>query len=127
WTLAHRPWTLILLLFVLYGCSSAPKPGAASDGEPQESGRVTFVQWSDPHVFDAGAARQGKEIEEEQLDNWSALHWAVMQTNRLVTEDRRKIDFVVITGDFGLYNLVLPGIGNKGAEPCRRDPREGPG
>jgi hypothetical protein len=52
-------------------------------------------------------------IEEEKLDNWSALHWAVLQTNRLLTEDHLRIDFVILTGDFGLYNVKMPDLKNK--------------
>jgi hypothetical protein len=132
--LAHMRWPLIALLFVGYGCGPAPKPSTGSGREAPEKGRVTFVQWSDPHVFDAGAARQKEGIEEEPLDNWSALHWAVMQTNRLALEDHRKIDFAVITGDFGLYNVKmdLPDFKYEEAASahetnCRHDPREGPG
>ena len=88
------------------------------------------MQWADPHIFDAGASRKDKKfdngIEEERLDNWSALHWAVLQTNRLIQKDREPIDFVVITGDFGLYNVVLPAVGDYGAETCQRDDKEGP-
>src|SRR4029077_16805198 len=129
--LAHMRWPLIALLLVGYGCSPAPKPSTGSGREALENGRVTFVQWSDPHVFDAGAARKDnaldpKGIEEEQLDNWSALHWAVLQTNRLVRDNHRSVDFVVITGDFGLYNVVLPQAGNYRQEACRRDAKEGP-
>jgi len=105
--LAHTRWLLIALLSVVYGCGPASKPGAGSRGGLRGDGKVTFVQWSDPHLFDAGAARKEEGIEEEPLDNWSALHWAVMQTNRLVLEDQRKIDFVVITGDFALYNVKM--------------------
>ena len=127
--LVHKRCILVCLLFVLYGCGATThKPAGAEDG------RVTFVQWSDPHLFDAGAAREGKGIEEEQLDNWSALHWAVMQTNRLVLQEQRKIDFVVITGDFGLYNVTmdLPDLKGKDGKPikdknCGHDPKEGPG
>ncbi len=132
--LAHTRWLLIALLSVVYGCGPASKPGAGSRGGLRGDGKVTFVQWSDPHLFDAGAARKEEGIEEEPLDNWSALHWAVMQTNRLVLEDQRKIDFVVITGDFGLYNvkMELPDLRDKDGKPvkgtnCRHDPKEGPG
>lgn len=133
WGLVHKYWTLLPFFLILCGgCNTAPNSGAVSAGA--ENGRVTFVQWSDPHLFDAGAAREGKEIEEEQLDNWSALHWAVMQTNRLVLQEHRKIDFVVITGDFGLYNvkMELPTLKDNNGKPvpdknCQHDAREGPG
>ena len=59
-------------------------------------------------------------------------HWAVLQTNRLILEDHRNIDFVVLTGDFGLYNVKMPDLRNKSGTvkddgKCARDPREGPG
>lgn len=133
WSLVHKHWALVLLLFVLNGCGTADKPDTVPAAA--ENGHVTFVQWSDPHLFDAGAAREREGIEEEQLDNWSALHWAVMQTNRLVLEDHRKIDFVVISGDFGLYNVKIEdlpdfkyGAGTSTVETnCQHDAREGPG
>ena len=113
------------------GCGNHPqeKP-IGSSASLAETERLTFVQWSDPHVFDAGGSRKDQEtdkkgIEEEPLDNWSALHWAVLQTNRLVREGK-KIDFVAITGDFGLYNVILPIAGKYAVESCRRDAKEGP-
>jgi hypothetical protein len=110
----------------------------ANSPERDENAGITFVQWSDPHLFDGGATRRGQEIEEEKLDNWSALHWAVLQTNRLLNVDHLNIDFVVLTGDFGLYNVQMPksdskkgGSNKKGPiendGKCSRDPKEGPG
>jgi len=89
-------------VLIATGCN---KQKSGAPAEQHRAGHVTFVQWSDPHLFDAGAARKREEIEEEQLDNWSALHWAVLQTNHLAKE--RQIDFVVLTGDFGLYNVEM--------------------
>jgi hypothetical protein len=134
------PFGVSLLFFFLMtadGCgnrSSKPSPSPDRD----ENGAITFVQWSDPHLFDGGAARRDEGIEEEKLDNWSALHWAVLQTNRLLTVDHRNIDFVVLTGDFGLYNVEMPETDNKRGGnnkkgpierdgKCIRDPKEGPG
>jgi len=113
------------------GCSDrTAQPSTSTDKDGKAS--LNFVQWSDPHVFDAGAARRDEGIEEEKLDNWSALHWAVLQTNRLTLEEHRNIDFVVLTGDFGLYNVKMPDIKNKSGVikdggKCARDSREGPG
>jgi hypothetical protein len=108
--------------------SSGPSPLSTTD----ENAGLTFVQWSDPHLFDGGASRHHEGIEEEKLDNWSALHWAVLQTNRLLTEDHLNIDFVVITGDLGLYNVKMPDFRDKNGAiqddgSCVRDPTEGPG
>jgi hypothetical protein len=115
-----------------FGCSR--QQNSADTQVIPESGRITFIQWSDPHLFDAGAPREREGVEEERLDNWSALHWAVLQTNRFIVEDRREIDFIVLTGDLGLYNVKidLPDLQDaKGQvrhdQNCARDPREGPG
>ena len=121
----------VFFLMIAAGCGerrSRPSTSSERDGDAG----LTFVQWSDPHLFDGGASRRGEGIEEEKLDNWSALHWAVLQTNRLVMEDRRRIDFVVLTGDFGLYNVKMPDVKNKNGAieddgRCVRDPKEGPG
>jgi hypothetical protein len=116
---------------IAVGCGDrTAKLSTAPEGD--EDARLTFVQWSDPHVFDAGAARSREGIEEEKLDNWSALHWAVVQTNRLILLDHRNIDFVVLTGDFGLYNVKVPDLRDKTGKiksdgKCVRDSREGPG
>ncbi len=123
---------LVFLFFPLIasGCrDSSSRPDAL---EKDQNGVLTFVQWSDPHVFDAGASRRAEGIEEERADNWSALHWAVLQTNRLILLDHRNIDFVVLTGDFGLYNVKMPDLKDKNGKikddgKCVRDAREGPG
>jgi len=86
---------------------------------------------TDPHLFDAGGARQGEGVAEEALDNRAAFQWAILQTNRLVLAEHRTIDFVVITGDFGLENVDLPPIDNlPGARKCdcpkRTRGKEGP-
>jgi hypothetical protein len=74
---------------------------------------------TDPHLFDAGAARIAEGVAEEALDNRAAFDWAILETNRLVLTEHRTIDFVVITGDFGLENVILPPIDNlPGAKKC---------
>ena len=122
---------IFVLMMTVTGCSDRPANPSTSTEKGENAG-LNFVQWSDPHVFDAGATRSNKGIEEEKLDNWSALHWAILQTNRLILEDRRNIDFVVLTGDLGLYNVKMPDLKNKSGTikddgKCARDPREGPG
>src|ERR1700733_4146724 len=121
----------VFFLMIAAGCGERTS-GPPTSSERDENAGLTFVQWSDPHLFDGGASRRGEGIEEEKLDNWSALHWAVLQTNRLVIEDHRTIDFVVLTGDFGLYNVKMPDFKNKNGAieddgRCIRDPKEGPG
>ena len=121
----------VFFLTIAVGCGERTS-GPAASSETDENAGLTFVQWSDPHLFDGGASRRGAGIAEEKLDNWSALHWAVLQTNRLVVEDHRRIDFVVLTGDFGLYNVKMPDFKNKNGAieddgRCVRDPSEGPG
>ena len=122
-----------LLLLISIGCGH-PTPTPDPTSPSAENDHVTFVQWSDPHLFDAGASRVNSQVEEEGVDNMSSLHWAVLQTNRLVREDHQKIDFVVITGDFGLYNVTLNELGFPGKQgsteaqgTCTHDPKEGPG
>ncbi len=105
-TRTHR-YLLILLL-----CYSVGIPDGLAQDSLQfpfsSSKRVTFVQITDPHLFDAGGARHGEGIEEEALDNRTAFQWSVLETNRLLQSENRAIDFVVITGDFGLENVQLP-------------------
>jgi hypothetical protein len=66
------------------------------------------VQKTDPHIFDAGGARHGEGVTEKALDNRAAFNWAIRETNRLLLAERRPIDFVAITSDFGLENLNPP-------------------
>src|SRR5436305_10111810 len=120
----YTRWATLLLLLVL-GCRE--KVAEVHLGLPltaSQAHRISFVQWSDPHLFDAGANRHGEGVAEEQVDNWAAFHWAVLETNKLVLEEHRPIDFVVITGDFGLYNIELPALKENLHQPenCTRDP-----
>ena len=126
-----RLWLTVCPLVIAIGCSDRVAELSIS-AQRDDNANLTFVQWSDPHVFDAGAARKAEGIEEEKVDNWSALHWAVVQTNRLILLDHRNIDFVVLTGDFGLYNVKLQELKDKNGiiksdGKCVRDNREGPG
>src|SRR5258706_13430648 len=99
----------ILAILLGTGCSHPSEPVKNKfENSPAHTRHVTFVQWTDPHVFDAGKGRHAEGVREEELDNWAAFHWAVLETNRLVLTERRTIDFVVITGDFGLENVQLP-------------------
>jgi hypothetical protein len=72
------------------------------------TGRVRFVQLTNLHLFDAGHGQHGERVFEEALDNRSSLHWAVLEINQLVRTEPGSIDFVVITGDFGLENVTMP-------------------
>jgi hypothetical protein len=67
---------------------------------------------TDPDLFDAGRARHAEGIQEEALDNQAAFHWAILETNQLVLAEHHTIDFVVITGNFGLQNVLLPTFEN---------------
>jgi 3',5'-cyclic AMP phosphodiesterase CpdA len=62
---------------------------------------VTFVQLTDLHLYDAGNHLLPAGAREEFLDNRDALDWAVLQINRMQSSGKH-LDFVVITGDFGL-------------------------
>jgi 3',5'-cyclic AMP phosphodiesterase CpdA len=70
---------------------------------------VSFVQITDPHYFDAGKRLLPLAGHEEFLDNRQALDWAVLQTNRLQAAGKC-LDFVAITGDFGLETVDLANI-----------------
>jgi hypothetical protein len=113
----HRAAILAILLTT--GCSHPSAPTREKfDPSPTLTRHVTFVQWTDPHVFDAGQGRPSQGVREEELDNWAAFHWAVLETNRLVLAEHRTIDFVVITGDFGLANVQLPDVAGTPTEAC---------
>jgi 3',5'-cyclic AMP phosphodiesterase CpdA len=131
---ATASFGLLILLIVGSRVAIGNQAGgpAQSDLDAAHStGRVTFVQMTDPHIFDAGGARHAEGVEEEALDNREAFHWAVLETNRLVLAEHRMIDFVVITGDFGLENVTLPMMDKlPGVKKCdcpkRAKGKEGP-
>jgi hypothetical protein len=100
----------VIVVSFLWGtaCSNKPEPPTtALRPSPTLTRHVSFVQWTDPHVFDAGKGRHAEGVREEEIDNWAAFHWAVLETNQRVLAEHRTIDFVVITGDFGLENVQL--------------------
>lgn len=100
---------VLLLLLCATGCSrTSDSPPTPFTPTPSKTRHLTFVQWTDPHVFDPGKGRHAEGVREEELDNWAAFHWAVLETNQLVLTERQNVDFVVITGDFGLENVQLP-------------------
>ena len=120
-----------LLVVCLSACEARITPGPSDSARPAPASsssarRVTFVQMTDPHLFDAGSARHGEGVEEEALDNRAALHWAVLETNRLVLVERQAVDFVVITGDFGLDNVVMPPMPGAAHDKCEC-PKRAPG
>jgi hypothetical protein len=51
---------------------------------------------------------------------------AVLETNRLVLSEHRDIDFVVITGDFGLENVLLSTETKRTSCPGNKPCEEGP-
>ncbi len=77
--------------------------GARFCAEAQDA---TFAQITDPHLFDAGRNVHHLNVYEEALDNRAALHWAILEINRIVAEGKH-LDFVVVTGDWGLENVRL--------------------
>jgi hypothetical protein len=79
---------------------------------------VTFVQLTDPHLYDAGAHLLQQAAREEVLDNRDALDWAILQINRLQTSGKN-VDFVAITGDFGL-DAPSPGVTSSSVEELAR-------
>jgi 3',5'-cyclic AMP phosphodiesterase CpdA len=114
--------TSLALTILLCCCLLKTDDGFAQGGLESSSSRpsrITFVQITDPHLFDAGWGRHGEGIQEEALDNRAAFDWSILETNRLLLSEARPIDFVVITGDFGLENLQLPANGNIPANKCQ--------
>jgi hypothetical protein len=114
-----RFWCCPIVLVVLWAtaCSRPSAPAREKfEPSPTRTRHVTFVQWTDPHVFDAGKGRAPEGVREEELDNWAAFHWAVLETNRMVLAEHRNVDFVAITGDFGLENIHLPPVPGQAAD-----------
>jgi hypothetical protein len=70
----------------------------------QEKPVLTFIQITDPHVFDDGANQPADSGYRSVSADWSALHWAIQEINSL-KDGGKNIDFVVLTGDLGLSNL----------------------
>lgn len=109
----------ILCVLSATACTPPSAPaGGAFQSSPTPTRHITFVHWTDPHVFDAGKGRHAEGVREEELDDWAAFHWAVLETNRMVLAEHRDIDFVVITGDFGLENVLLKGEEGKPLPAC---------
>jgi hypothetical protein len=112
--IANLRWAFVVSLAIA-GCEKKPntatQDGAslptASSSNPNVQD-VTFAQITDTHLFDAGNKRHGQAIYEEALDNRAALHWGILEINRIDATVRR-VDFVVFTGDWGLENVHLPG------------------
>lgn len=67
---------------------------------------VRFAQLTDFHLLDAGYNCYGADVAKEYNENLKSATWAVDAINR--EHDRQALDFVVITGDLGLVNTVLP-------------------
>lgn len=62
---------------------------------------VTFVQFTDAHLFDSAKHRTAQAGFEDYLDNRSSLAWAIKTINGLSLRVKC-LDFVAFTGDFGL-------------------------
>jgi len=115
--------SVVLAIFCSAACRNAASDSAtashkAAPDSESPTDRVTFVQWTDPHLFDAGLNRSGDGVYEEAIDNRAGLHWAVLETNRLALAEHRKIDFVVITGDFGIENVQLQEVQGTQSRKC---------
>lgn len=77
---------------------------------------LVFAQLTDLHLFDAGKSRGGKEPDVEELKSTKeALAWALAELAR-----GENLDFVAITGDFGL-ELVGPYWEEESARVVARD------
>lgn len=90
-----RVFTIALLLLLALGSASYAQS-------------VTFVQLTDPHLYDSGSHLLPQAAKEELLDNRDAFDWAILQINRIETSGKH-LDFVAITGDFGL-DAPKPGL-----------------
>ena len=67
-------------------------------------GKLRFVQITDVHLFDAGHNCYEPDVAVEHDAAINGLKWAVDKINQ--ENDAAAIDFVVITGDFGIANLI---------------------
>jgi hypothetical protein len=80
--------------------------------------QVSFVQITDPHVFDdvktahdkadaAGPTKaQGADALDNRLDDKAALAFCIDKINQRVLDNGTTYDFVVVTGDLGIEQLV---------------------
>jgi calcineurin-like phosphoesterase family protein len=69
--------------------------------------KLRFAQLTDLHIFDAGYNCYEPDANIEHTTALDALRWSIDQINQ---ENRSSpLDFVVITGDFGLANLISSG------------------
>jgi len=123
--------TLVVVMSIA-GCGTKPdSPDHADDGTAADSSRssntqdITFAQITDAHLFDAGKKRHGQGVFEESLDNRAALHWAILEINRIDATVRR-LNFVVFTGDWGLENVRLTDDSEQ-RQKCKCPPPAGTG
>jgi hypothetical protein len=89
------------LFLVLFGTLTRAQTDSAKD-----HGSITFVQLTDPHLFDDGWQETPAGAFQVAAQNWQALVWSIM-VNALVAEGKQ-LDFVVLTGDLGLQNVEMP-------------------
>ena len=90
----------VVLLLVLSASAAAQK--------------ITFIQMSDAHLFDAGKKRKTEKPEgptdkasrlQERRDTWATWEWAFDSIDRL-NKVGQHINFLVFTGDFGLEKVT---------------------
>src|SRR5258706_6756000 len=101
--MSHWLQVAITLSFLWYW-GTAGSIGQTTSSEDQPL--LTFVVFTDAHVFDDGWKQALDSRFRYISDDWRALHWAVGEINDLVRADER-IDFVVYDGDLGLQNVDL--------------------
>jgi hypothetical protein len=72
--------------------------------------QVSFVQISDPHVFD-----DATQTIDNRLDDYTALASCVDKINQRISDNGAPYDFVAVTGDLGIEKLV------EGVDPANND------
>ena len=108
----RRYWlagAFLLVALATCSCDQARKPTSG------RTSTIKFAQLTDPHLFDAGKPSKKQtrtEAEKESAETLEAFEWALEQLNE---PENRGLDFVVITGDFGL-EMVSISLRKKSAE-----------
>ena len=108
----RRYWlagAFLLVALATCSCDQARKPTSG------RTSTIKFAQLTDPHLFDAGKPSKKQtrtEAEKESAETLEAFEWALKQLNE---PENRGLDFVVITGDFGL-EMVSISLRKKSAE-----------
>src|SRR5437773_7053304 len=101
-----RPYWLAAALFIaLVSCDSKDNE---SQSRKDTYKHIKFAQLTDPHFFDTGKARKDQmpdEAEKEAGETLKAFQWAAKQLSE--EPENQGLDFVVITGDFGLEMVPI--------------------